>query len=138
MYSSSVQEKPLHLYCNCPVDHWDGWMPMHAFIRQLSELEARQAAPFALADFLKLLLRAAHDMSTADGFYWEGDISMGYHAGQDEDNLFVALRSGALPNTIDEVVIGWKQLNNGTTFFASSIPIAILAADTRDTEAPLL
>jgi hypothetical protein len=101
------------LYAVGPVDHWGGWIDLEK--HDVSEFadDYDGTEPARLTKQVANLLDAAKLLALDHG--WEGDMRQG---------PFLA----AIPNDDNgiDLVVGWKQDNNGTTFFGSSIELSHL------------
>ena len=99
-------------YALPPIDHWTGWKTEGEFLNDLNG----DYLPLGESEYLATKERA---LILARDAGWEGDMREG---------PFIA----GLPthNTGDdrEVLIGWKQDNNGTTFIVSPYRLSWLEA----------
>lgn len=104
----------LYVYSIDPIDYWPGWYQEADYLKSVQEYDEIPGASFA-DEYHALKKRA---LAAADSAGWEGDIREG---------PFVA----GLPSTGGEVqvLIAWKQDNNGTTFIVSPVPLEHLKAD---------
>src|SRR5262245_48244886 len=112
----------LYTYATPPVDFWDGWVPLPAFVRRLVGLEMAGVQVITIHEFLAFLLQAAHAVATQPNHHWEGDVRGGHGIApedRDDTNMYIALRDGQFPVVLSEVVIAWKKDNNGVTYFVS-------------------
>lgn len=110
-----MTEKLYHLL---PIDFWDGWTTEYDYLRGLFAADfengGRGAYKDAVAAYISLRAKAER-MALKAG--WEGDIRGG--------DVYVS----ALPPHDDEsgsrcdIMVAWKQDNNGETFVYSPRPL---------------
>ena len=105
------------VYCINPIDFWDGWLTEEEFKTQLeagAAHDARRATASTWAAYLDLREKA-QKLALKAG--WEGDIREG---------PFVA---GLPSETGDDgqILVAWKQDNDGITFVATPFPLPWLA-----------
>ncbi|MCG9895091.1 MAG: hypothetical protein MH204_06415 [Fimbriimonadaceae bacterium] len=118
-----------------PVDFWDGWLPLSDFIQRLVGLGLAQEEHLEIDEVLIFVLEATHEVTRRRN--WEGDVRRGFTTADfaTEDwgtvcgSVFIALNGDKLPSRLIDLAIGWKQDNNGTTFFASRRPLLFHATD---------
>ena len=95
-----------------PIDHWDGWVNADQFARNLVTGDGGPT-DITLASLLETYLMYAYVVAKSE-CYWEGDI-------RNPDENYVALIGGAMPRNTKELILGWKQDNNGSTYIVSPI-----------------
>ncbi len=111
-------------YAVSAVDFWNGWVPVQELFLRLQTGDYR---PAISAD--DVAEGMAHAFFAAAFAGWEGDVRR-------NSGVWVALVNGKLPAHRDDLCFGWKQDNNGDTFFGSRRYLALLLE--ADTEAPIL
>lgn len=92
----------MYVYSINPIDCWSGWFPLDEFIKRMDAYDywPMEAVYEMLAKAMKIA-REQHG--------WEGDVRAGpYIAG-------LPVQESGCP----EILIAWKQDNNGQTFVAS-------------------
>lgn len=107
----------MYVYAGTPIDFWEGWKTEAEYLASLNTSDAfGDPTSDGLAAYYKRLGAA---QLLAKGVGWEGDIREG---------PFV---SGIpTPGSCDsEILIGWKQDNNGDTFIASPYELPWLSKD---------
>lgn len=97
------------MYRLSPIDFWDGWLTEEGYLRQL--MDDACCATANLASYVRQRCRA-ETMARSCG--WGGDMREGPYI-------------SALPSDCEggscEVMIAWKQDNNGETFVYSPYPL---------------
>lgn len=99
----------LVVYTTAPLDYWTGMVPLD---RVVASQTRGDPGDQATVDRLPSLLEEAKALA-AEHLLFEGDIVQGPYVSFIPDPEY----NRTLP------VIGWKQRNNGTTFFASLIAL---------------
>jgi hypothetical protein len=96
----------LHVYSIPPFDFWDGWLTEKEYLQ-------RSERPVGYYSFRAVAFERARAMG------WEGDIREGpYVAG--------------LPYEERDIIVAWKQDNNGQTFIASPVELPWLEKETNE------
>jgi hypothetical protein len=101
---TTIEVPALFVYVTAPIDFWDGWTREGRYVKELAARD--YYSPKAVAEY-KALMSVA--MELARGLGWDGDIREGPYV-------------TALPNPdsgCSDIIVAWKQDNNGTTFIAS-------------------
>lgn len=107
------------VYCVSPIDSWFGWLSETEYRKQLVKSHGDDLQEAAHAWEAYLGKRSmAFELTKKVG--WEGDI-----VGNGKPMI------AALPaDTESELVIGWRQISNGTTFVASPFELPWLSTIT--------
>ncbi|MBF0371611.1 MAG: hypothetical protein HQL52_19415 [Magnetococcales bacterium] len=104
----------LHVYEIAPIDFWNHWTSMLAFLAS----PYRDNGPFS--DPCEVLNRFQRATQLALRLGWEGDFRKG---------PFISAIPAEHGEGHSEFLIAWKQDNNGITFIASPFPLPWLADD---------
>jgi hypothetical protein len=100
----------MFVYARSAIDYWPGWISEEAFLRELND----EYSVIDPADYQSLKQKA---FELAHKVGWEGDIREG---------PFVAGLPPQGPEPLSDIIIAWKQDNNGDTFIASPIRLSWL------------
>jgi hypothetical protein len=98
------KERPINMWVTSPIDWWSGMIDLSRHSPRDFAMPFEDALEFE--GEVHALLAGAKKLARKNG--WEGDISQG--------PFLCAIPSG--DNTTD-LVVAWKQSNNGTCFIAS-------------------
>lgn len=104
----------MFIYALLPIDFWAAWSTESEY---KGRLQKEHDPGRFLAAWVRYLNWRTKALEKAKHLGWEGDF---------RDGPYV---SGLPPldgNPESEVLIGWKQSNNGTCFIASPLPLAWL------------
>lgn len=102
----------LYLYVLSPIDFWDGWVKEDQFLARPGD-EYEDGGKKRYANYLTRAFTAARTS------HWEGDV---------KDGPYISGLPGA-DTSCPEIMIGWKQYNNGTTFICSPFPLPWVLGD---------
>lgn len=111
-------------YAVSAVDFWDGWVSVDDVLLRLKTGDYHLGV--SASDVVVGLAESCFAASNAG---WEGDVRR-------DPGVMVALVNGKLPTMPSHLCFGWKQDNNGDTFFTSRSYIP--AIDEADITAPVL
>jgi hypothetical protein len=104
----------MYVYAIAPIDIWRGWIKESDYLRSIEKLSEYGYGP---EDYQRLKV-AALELARRAG--WEGDFREGpYVSGLPASDL----------DSWGEILIGWKQDNNGTTFIVSPYKLPWLDKD---------
>ncbi|HQS18588.1 hypothetical protein [Reyranella sp.] len=106
----------MFVYSLMAIDFWSGWKSEDDHKKELVAQANDLHEAAASWDLFLLFKRKAFDLAKKVG--WEGDIRSG--------NFFV---SGLPAEGASEIMIAWKQDNNGQTFVASPFALPWLDAE---------
>jgi len=104
-----------------PIDFWIGWHKPEDIV-SWSEGEAWSSGKIARWDYFPMLLMAQR--IALEHLGWEGDIRKG-------EGPFISLIPSK-DSCTGEIIIAWKQDNNGQTFVASPYALPWLVASDND------
>jgi len=95
----------VHLWTTGPIDYWSGMVDLRKFQVRDFAMEFEDADEFEAE--VNAFFEKAKKLAFKAG--WEGDMSQGPFL-------------GAIPNAdgVPQLIIGWKQSNNGSCFIASN------------------
>jgi len=104
-------KKELHVYSTGPIDIWDGWIPMLHFLSvPIPNYDVSEFTHAHLNERSELVHRFCQACQLARSIGWEGDFRQG---------PYVSAIPAGDSECHSELLIAWKQDNNGTTFIAS-------------------
>jgi hypothetical protein len=86
-----------------PIDLWFGWSRLEDFLDNVGDWDGPIDIDASLNNFTVNLAKAFEEARRAG---WEGDIREGPYV-------------APIMNDMDDVIVAWKQDNNGTTFVAA-------------------
>jgi hypothetical protein len=109
----------MYVYNMEPIDCWDGWTLVKDYKFGCGDLPEDERSPFLTKkEFEDLYLKA---QKIAKAFYgWDGDVRTG---------PFISGIPAFPGDCSPQILIGWKQDNNGITFVASPVRLTWLDPD---------
>lgn len=110
----------LFVYSLAPIDFWTGWLTEEQYLLQLAGEAIRSENYTATLEQIaaRYLQQKAAALSQAKSMGWEGDMREG---------PFIAGLPPDAPGADGQIMIAWKQRNNGETFVVSPHPLPWLS-----------
>jgi hypothetical protein len=99
----------LYAYARYAIDFWDGWLTQTEYLARLRQIEYADIAKY------ESFKDAAFELASTIG--WEGDV---------RGEPYVAGLPGAESGDDHNIMIAWKQDNNGDTFVVSPFELPYL------------
>lgn len=106
----------IFVYSRQPIDYWYGWMTEHQYLTAL----LKDWTPDDPIPFISYVERRSEGMKIAAQIGWEGDVR--------GDVMVAGLPSADIGDDGD-ILIAWKQDNNGQTFIVSPVHLPWLEQD---------
>lgn len=112
-------------YSLAPIDFWTGWLTEEQYLLQLAEEAIRSENYTATLEQIaaRYQRQKARAFALAKEIGWEGDIRQGC-------GPFIAGLPADEPGADSQIMIAWKQHNNGETFVVSPQPLPALGRGT--------
>ncbi len=110
----------MYVYELSPIDHWGGWMSEEQYLADCENKSYLSTDKPHERRRLEKLKKQAFDLAKRLKIGWEGDFAEGPYFSP------IPAEGG---NSGCELLLAWKQRNNGTTFIASPYPLPWLAKE---------